>query len=133
MTSTTTTFQGRWGYHPCDYELFLKLKSLHRWYWQTIYDFHRWHRWWRKEEQNRVGPEPRCWPLLVLNQTWYKPVRCHGVDGHKVYPKTVTDQGIVDLYQQARMPQPAPVTPFGAETKARIEALHEQATSYFVN
>lgn len=98
-----------------------------------MYDFHRWHRWWRKEEQNRVGPEPGVCPLFVLNQTWYKPVRCHGVDGYKLHPKTVTDHGIVDLYQQARMPQPAPVTPFDAETKARIEALHEKSASYFVN
>ena len=28
---SATNFQSKWGYHPCDYQLFLKLKSLHRW------------------------------------------------------------------------------------------------------
>ena len=81
MNLNTTIFQSRWGYHPCNFQLFLKLKSLHRWYWQTLYDFHRWHRWWRKEPQNRVGPEPVFCPLFVLNTTWYKSVRNGGVDG----------------------------------------------------
>jgi len=131
MESNTTTFRSRWGWHPCDYELFRKLKSLHRWYWQTVYDFHRWHRWWRKDPQNRVGPEPVFCPLFVLNQTWYKRACHRGVTAVKVYPKTITDLGIIDIYQRCRMPQPEPVPPLDLETKARLEALYEQASSYF--
>jgi len=126
MTTTTTVFKSRWGFHPCDYEFFLKLKCLHGWYWQTVYDFHRWHRWWRKEPQNRIGPEPVFCPLFVEDNIWCKSVRIRGENGFKVYPKTVTDHGIVDVYQTARRPHPEPVPPFGAETKERIASLYEK-------
>lgn len=125
-------YHGRWGYYPCEFQLYCKLKDLHRWYWQTLGDFHRWHRWWRKEEQNRIGPEPLFCPLFVVNKTWYKPVRRHGVIGEKVYPKTVLDHGIIDLYHYARMPQPIPIAVLDAETVSQIETLHDKAVAYFV-
>ena len=28
------TYQSRWGYHPCDYETYLKLRRLHRAFWE---------------------------------------------------------------------------------------------------
>jgi hypothetical protein len=131
MNITTITHKSRWGFHPCEYELFQKLKSLHRWYWRTLYDFHRWHRWQRKEEQNRIGPQPRYCPLFVLNQTWFKGFERHGVSGCKIYPKTVTDLGILELYRQARIPQREPPAPFDAATRARIESLHGEAAAWF--
>ena len=131
MTTATAVFKSRWGFHPCDYEFFLKLKRLHGWYWQTVYDFHRWHRWWRKVPQNRIGPEPVFCPLFVEDKIWYKSVRIRGEDGFIVYPKTVTDHGIVDVYQTARKPQPEPVAPFDAETEKRIESLYEKMESRF--
>lgn len=131
MNMQHSPFKSRWGFHPCDYELFLKLRRLHKWYWQTLYDFHRWHRWWRKEEQNRSGPEPKYCPAFMENKTWYKPVKNHGVDGYKVYPKTIQDHGVVDLYQSVRMPQPEPVQPFDSETKTRIESLYQKLKTHF--
>ena len=131
MKTATTSFKSRWGFHPCNLELFLKLKRLHRWYWQTVYEFHRWHRWWRKEPQNRIGPEPKFCPSFVEDKTWFKPVQIRGENGVKVYPKTVVDHGIVDLYQAARMPQVEPVPPFDAETLEKIETLHVKVATYF--
>src|SRR5687768_17348390 len=87
MTSTTNEFQSRFGFHPSTYEVFLKLKFLHKWYWQTLYDFHRWHRWRRKDEQNRIGPEPTYCPVFVEDKPWLKPVKFHGEPGYKIYPK----------------------------------------------
>lgn len=126
----TTSYQSRWGYHPCEYELFLKIRRLHKWYWQTVYDFHRWHRWWRKEPQNRRGPEPAFCPLFVEDKTWFKPVCVHDEPGCKVYPKTVVDRDVVRLYQEARMPQAAPVPPFDEETVRRIEQLDASISDY---
>jgi hypothetical protein len=131
MTTGTTVFQSRWGFHRCDYDFFLKLKHLHGWYWQTLYDYHCWYRWWRKEPQNRIGPEPKFCPLFVEDRIWYKPVQIRGERGFKVYPKTVTDHGIVELYQTARMPQPEPVMPFDAETRKLIESLYEKTETWF--
>ena len=123
-------FQSRWGFHPCDYSLFLKLKYLHKWYWQTLYDFHRWHRWWRKQEQNRRGSEPIYCPVFVKDEPWYKAVQFHGVDGVKVYPRTAVDFGIVSLYQTARSPQDAPVAPFDVATVEQIEDLHSKVSAF---
>ena len=131
MNAHTDSLKSRWGYHPADYELFRKLKRLHRWYWQTVYSFHRWHRWWRKQEQNRVGPEPSFCPLFIEDKPWRKPVRIRGVAGFKIYPKTVTDHGIVELYRSARMPQAELVTPFDAEVIEGVETLYSKAVSHF--
>ena len=131
MSTITNSLKSPWGYHPADYELFCKLKRLHRWYWQTVYSFHRWHRWWRKQEQNRVGPEPSFCPLFIEDKPWRKPVRTRGVAGFKIYPKTVTDHGIVELYRSARIPQPEAVTPFDAGVIERVETLYSKAVSHF--
>jgi hypothetical protein len=128
--NTTNPLQSRWGFYPCEYSLFLKLKFLHKWYWQTVYDFHRWHRWWRKEEQNRKGQEPAYCQVFVQDQPWYKPVRHRDVAGFQVYPKTVLDHGIVSLYQTARKPQSDPVAPLDDETVRRIEELYSQVQAY---
>lgn len=132
MTTETNVFKSRWGFHPCNYELFLKLKRLHKWYWQTVYDFHRWHRWWRKEEQNRIGPEPAYCPPFVEEKKWWKLERSHGEDGFRMYPKTIVDHGVIKLYQSARMPQAEPVVPFDAETKDRIETLYEEVKTHWI-
>ena len=132
MNWTTTSFKSRWGYHPCDFNLFLKLKTLHRWYWQTVYDFHRWHRWSRKEPQNRVGLDPPVCVAFLEDRVWHKPIERRGVRGYKIYPKTVTDHGIVDLYQQARMPQSTPTAPLDEETRGKIDELYDEAASFFV-
>jgi hypothetical protein len=129
MTTATSTFKSRWGYHPCDFATFAKLKLLHKRYWQTVYDFHRWHRWLRKKPQNRQRAEPAYCKLFVEDTPWYKPVQCNGVNGFKVYPKKVVDHGIVDLYRSARMPQGEPVAPLDASLLRRIDALYNEVLS----
>jgi hypothetical protein len=131
MTSSSTPFQSRWGFHPCDYEFFLKLKRLHKWYWQTLYDFHRWHRWWRRLAANRIGSEPKCCPAFIVDQMWHKSVQVRGEKGFKLYPRTVVDHGAVNLYQLALRPQLEPVPPFDARTIALIEALYEEVQRHF--
>ena len=130
MIAHNSDFQSRWGFHPCSYEVFLKLKQLHKWYWHTVYEFHRWHRWQRKLSHHRVGSEPTFCRLFIDDSIWYKPVRTRGVSGFRVYPKTVVDHGIVNLYQQARLPQPQPVAPLYDATVRQIEALCADAEAY---
>ncbi len=47
-------FQSRWGFHPCDYQTFRKLKLLIQVYLQTVRLAHAWQRWKRKDPHNRV-------------------------------------------------------------------------------
>jgi len=131
MNTNVNIHQGRFGYHPCNFELFQKLKRLHKWYWQTMYDFHRWHRWWRKQPQNRHGAEPKYCAVFVDDTTWYKAIERHGERGYRVYPKMVTDRGLVALYQLARIPQREPVPTFEPKLVEQIAELYSRAASYF--
>ncbi|MEM6258219.1 MAG: hypothetical protein AAGI37_07890 [Planctomycetota bacterium] len=120
-------FQSRWGYHPCTYDVYRKLKDLHRWYWFCVYDFHRWNRWQRKQPQNRVGSEPAFCPVFIEDTTWYKPCR-RGDDTHyKVYPKKLVDRDIVGLFRRARTPSPGPVAVFEPVLLQSIDELHAEA------
>lgn len=46
--------QSRWGFHPCHYEHYLKLKFLYKKLWKAVYQLAEFERWVRKEPQNRV-------------------------------------------------------------------------------
>lgn len=119
MSSTFNQHRSRFGFHPCDYTLFLKLKYLRKHYWIAVRQFHTWHRWFRKEPQNRIGTEPKYSQAFVENVPWAKPVKA----GFKLYPRTVHDHGVIELYQSARVPSREPVESFSPETFAAIEAL----------
>jgi hypothetical protein len=109
-----------------------RTEALHKWHWQTVYDFHRWHRWWRKQPENRRGPEPKFCPAFVADRPWHKRATFHGVAGFKVYPKTLVDHGVVALYHAARAPQAEPVAPLSPETCQQIESLYLEVARYFM-
>jgi hypothetical protein len=52
------TYRSRWGYHPCNYETFLKLKRLHKAYFEGLRMLAIWRRWRAKRPHNRRVPEP---------------------------------------------------------------------------
>jgi len=52
-----TTYQSRWGHHPCNYEGYLKLRRLYRAYWEGLRLTAKWNRWQAKRPQNRTRPE----------------------------------------------------------------------------
>ncbi len=47
-------FQSRWGFHPCDYATFRKLKFLRHLHQKALRMAHAWERWNRKDPHNRV-------------------------------------------------------------------------------
>jgi len=124
--------ESKYGYHPCDRETFLKLKELKKHYYETQRNLFTWFRWDRKQEQNRVGPEPKYHPLFVKNEYWQtKSQRRDPVTGSlyshiKYYNRKLDDQGILELYEKARMPSPEPVEPFDEATLKLIDSLHSQ-------
>ena len=142
-TSNIVSRQPAWSDKPLfwitDYETFLKLKALHKWYYQTIYDVARWVRWDRKTV-NQTGPEPKYCSLFVEEKGHWKKTKHRQEDevfeGMVYYPKTLDDLGIVDAYQAARTPCE---TLKEAETAAawakinpeKINALYEEAKEFF--
>jgi hypothetical protein len=49
-----TMFRSRWGFHPCDYQTYRKLKFLNQLYLKAVRMAHAWDRWRRKDPHNRV-------------------------------------------------------------------------------
>src|SRR4051812_16021137 len=49
-----TMFKSRWGFHPCDYSTYRKLKFLFNVFQKAVRMAHVWQRWKRKDPQNRV-------------------------------------------------------------------------------
>jgi len=47
-------YKSRWGWHPCDYETFKKLKVLNHACFKAIKRNARWRRWKRKDPHNRI-------------------------------------------------------------------------------
>jgi hypothetical protein len=54
MSLVSTTFRSRWGFHPCDYATYRKLKLLNLVYHRAVRLAHAWERWQRKAPHNRV-------------------------------------------------------------------------------
>lgn len=52
-------YQSKWGYHPCDYEGFKRLKRIQKAYWQGLHLIAKHKRWERKSEKHRFA-EPEC-------------------------------------------------------------------------
>ena len=105
-----TTYQSRWGHHPCNYQGYLKLRRLHRAYWEGRRQIARWNRWKAKRPQNRTRPEPVV--PVVYRELCASP--------------------IVAVFQAARHPAPTPdeVRPLGipaAQIERWLQLLDEQA------
>lgn len=129
--STTQTFRSRFGFHPCDYPTYRKLKDLHRWYWLTVRDFHAWWRWQRKQPQNRRGQEPAFCPVFIEDRPWRKRRKSHGQDAVRLYPMTLVDRGVLGWYLVARMPQAEPPGAMDEVALQEIERLHAEAAAWF--
>jgi hypothetical protein len=132
MNQSTPSYKSRWGFHPCDYATFRKLKLLHRWYFQTLRDYAAWRRWSRKEPQNRVFREylrdelgRKCGVKSVRPRP--EPTYCSLF----VADQAPCDRGVVELYQTARTPQESPLAPFSPEVIAKLESLFKEAALHF--
>lgn len=54
MTTIQNVHKSRFGFHACDYPTFLKIKKLHKLYWQAVRRHAEWVRWDRKLPKNRL-------------------------------------------------------------------------------
>lgn len=114
MTQTFTAVKGRFGFYPCDFDTFLKIKKLHSFYWKALRRNAEWERWYRKAPQNRVlrkwfrdekgrktgseivgpKPEPKCYPVFTESNHYV------AKGGH-----ALKDLGIREAYNNARTPR----------------------------
>jgi hypothetical protein len=118
-------------YWVADYETFLKLKAIHKWYYQTLSDFANWVRWKRKTKC-RTGPEPKCCTAFVDEKVkqscerwgFWTPYYTKGF---------ITDFGFVADYQTARMPfeNEEDAATAKIRSKEEIDAFYEKVRPFF--
>ncbi len=154
MSATESVFRSRFGFHPCDYATYRKLKFLSLVYQRAVRMAHAWDRWKRKDPQNRVCrrrirneqgqpigygdpvplSEPPICPVFSRKVQEKRFVDKKGnrfKDGF-LDDKVVTDNpGIAADYALARRPQsdPASVHPLRCPL-AQIDALYEKARAW---
>lgn len=116
-----TCYKGKWGWYPCDYDNFMKLKELNKHWQKAIRSAASWNRWSRKEEQNRVSRrkirndsgqvigygEPVPIPEPKINETFHKFAERYSWEGGEMYAKPCIRDLSVD-YSNARYPKENP-------------------------
>src|SRR5262249_29644284 len=147
-------FRSRWGFHPCDYETYRKLKLLNIVYERAVRLAHAWQRWQRKDPHNRVSrrrirdgqgqtigyepPVPLLEPSLcpvftrkVMEKRHINKKGCFSREGFLEEKVVIDDLWIAADYASARRPasEPAQVRPLHHSPEA-IDALYEQARSW---
>lgn len=147
-------FQSRWGFHPCDYQTYRKLKLLNQVYRQAIRLAHAWARWKRKDPHNRVLrrrirnekgqiigyeppvplPEPRICPVFAQKIIEIRHVDKKGNVSREGFPeeKVVTDDLRIPAdYASARKPVAnAAEVQLLHHTEPELEALYEKVHTW---
>jgi hypothetical protein len=154
MATVQEVFRSRWGFHPCDYTTYRKLKFLNLAHQKAVRLARAWQRWKRKDPHNRVsrcrirnesgqtvgyGPpvplaEPALCPLFSrkVNEKRYVDRRglCHP-DGILDEAVVTDDRGIPAAYAAARRPvsHPAEVSSL-RHSVGDIDALYQEARAW---
>ena len=55
MSTVPSVVRSRWGFHPCEFSTYRKLKLLNLVYQRAVRMAHAWQRWKRKDPHNRVS------------------------------------------------------------------------------
>jgi hypothetical protein len=147
-------FRSRWGFHPCDYPTYRKLKFLNQVYLRAVRLAHAWARWKRKDPPNRVmrrrirnedgqtigyeppapRPEPNICPVFSQKVFEKRHVDQKGNFSREGFQqeKVVTDSLWIPAdYASARKPvaDPARVQPLH-QTRAELDDLYERARTW---
>jgi hypothetical protein len=154
MSTVGAVFQSRWGFHPCEYSTYRKLKFLSLVYQRAVRLAHAWERWKRKDPHNRVSrrrirneqgqtigyanpvpvAESSICPVFsrkVQQKCFVDKKGNHFKEGFLDEMVVTDDPRIATDYSAARMPVPDPgaVRPLQS-TVAEIDALYEKARAW---
>lgn len=99
-----TTYKSRWGFHPCNFETYRKLRRLHKAFWEGRRLLARYARWNAKLPKNRTQPEPKV-PAVYREvcaapvATEFKAAR-HGVSAPEEVQPLSIPAATMDLWVQ---------------------------------
>lgn len=118
------THQPRWSSKPlywrADYETYLKIRALKRWYWMTVQHYANWRRWKRKTVYQH-GTEPIFCTSFGHGKTIPMYGSCHTVH------RDVTEQ----WRRLAQYPSAEPVEPLNKGTVEQINFMYDQVSAWF--
>jgi hypothetical protein len=154
MSAVLPVFGSRFGFHPCDFSTYRKLKFLSMVYQRAVRLAHAWDRWKRKDPHNRVSrrrirnamgqtigyaePVPVAEPSICPVFTRKVQEKCfvdkkgkHFKEGFLDEKMVTGDPRIVADYSAARKPVPEPgaVRPLCC-TGAEIDEWYEKARAW---
>jgi hypothetical protein len=154
MSAVANVFRSRWGFHPCEYATYRKLKLLNMVYERAVRLAHAWERWKRKDPHNRVSrrrlrdaggrtigyaepvplPEPPLCPVFSrkVQERRFVDKKGHCSKEGFLEEKVVTDVPLIASdYSAARRPAAdAAAVPRLHHTAAQIDELYEQARAW---
>jgi hypothetical protein len=154
MSAIQTVFRSRWGFHPCDFATYRKLKFLNVVYQRAVRLAHAWERWHRKAPHNRVRrrrlrnelgqtvgytdgvplPEPPLCPVFsrkVQHRRFIDSKGNYSKEGFLDEMLVTDDPGIASDYSTARRPavEQAAVGPLRS-TAAELDELYTKARAW---
>jgi hypothetical protein len=107
------THQGKYGYYPCDWDTYRKLKAINFAYSKALHGKKQWERWERKDPKNRVirvklknsaGQVVGYQAPIPMSEPPICPVFCKKIN----FDKVVISDSLYDDYRRARYPKPIP-------------------------
>ena len=146
--TVNTVHQGKYGFHPCNRETYLKLKVIHKVYWESVFRLAAWQRWDRKAPQNRVQrwagkdadnkrirvippvplPEPKLTPFIVKMEH-KRAAKPHDLLWHTVKIDPSIYAALYD-YRNARTPvEETQVRPLSLSPE-KIDALYQKSLEW---
>ena len=136
MSKETNVFQSKWGFHPCNYDIFLKLKKIHKEYYRAVRQLANYDRWNRKDPKNRVirkwkrndmGQKIGCEIVGPRTEPYINPVFAETVVSRWSGTfKVIRFSNIIDDYNKARMPKLRSNVEQLSMTNEQINELYEK-------
>jgi hypothetical protein len=122
------THQPKWSdkplYYRADYETYLKIKALKRWYWITVQNASNWRRWARKLYPR--GPEP-----LFCEVFGHHKKTGHGLCSPYWKSHTSYRDILQSWLSTARYASAEPVEELNKGTVEQIDHLYQQVSAWF--
>jgi hypothetical protein len=150
-----SAYKSKWGYHPCSFEVYQKLKQLYKIIWEAVRYHRKWQRWNEKKKENRKvyevirdetgrkkkkkatgnASEPPICPLFSHKRFAIRPTDFDGERvflGREDYDLLFIDHYIISAYHAARIPRESEeeVDPLPL-SEAQIDQLLNLAESWY--
>jgi len=128
MSTINNELKSRWGYHPCDYETFQKLRVIKKYYYKNLHVIAERDRWLDKEPQNRVRKH---------RKTVYHQEQAHTTVTRVPWPESVpmweldNARFAVELCNLARIPQPKPIQVYNTIQLVVIFNLYKAVCDFY--